>query len=474
MPEYDAAIVGSGPNGLAAAITLARDGRSVAVVEGHSIPGGGMRSSELTLPGFVHDECASVVPLAAASPFFATLPLARYGLSFVQPEIPLAHPLGDEEAVVLRRSIAATAAGLAEDGGRWSRLMAPLVEGQEAILGDLLGPLRIPRRPLIAARFGLPALLPATSFARGYFGGRRARALFAGLAAHSMLPLERPGSSAVALVLAMLGHASGWPFVATGASALADALVSCLRSHGGRLETGRWIADLEELPSSRVILLDLTPGPLLRVSGGRFSGPYRKQLGRYRYGPGVCKVDFALQEPIPWLARDCRRAGTVHLGGSAEEIAEAERTVWRGEHPERPFVIVTQPSLFDPSRAPPGRHTAWAYCHVPHGSGRDVSGIIERQIERFAPGFRESILARSVRTAAELERYDPNYVGGDINGGVQDLGQMFTRPTLSLTPYATSDPRIFICSSATPPGGGVHGLCGSRAARFALAALARA
>jgi phytoene dehydrogenase-like protein len=465
---YDAVVVGSGPNGLAAAITLAEAGCSVLVLEAAPEYGGGLRSNELTLPGFVHDACAAILPLAAASPFMRRLPLKEHGLEWVVPDAPLAHPLGSSEAVVLERSLDATAEALGRDGGRYRSLMRHLVNDQERILADFLGPLRLPRRPLAAARFALPALLPAATLARRYFRNTRARALFAGLAAHSFLPLERPATSAFALMLAMLAHTTGWPLAKGGSRSLARALVSYLRSLGGEIETGRTIASVDQLPPARLVFLDVTPRQLVHLAGDRLTPGYIRQLRRYRYGPGVCKVDFALSGAIPWSAQGCRRAGTVHVGGDMEAIAAGERRVWQGQHPTEPFVLVAQQSLFDESRAPQGKYTAWAYCHVPHGSSADMSAVIEAQIERFAPGFRELILARHVRSASEMESYNPNYVGGDINGGVQDLRQLFSRPVVARVPYATSDPSLYICSSATPPGGGVHGLCGHHSAAAAL------
>ncbi|MEX2540366.1 MAG: NAD(P)/FAD-dependent oxidoreductase [Trueperaceae bacterium] len=466
--EYDAVVVGSGPNGLAAAITLAQEGCAVLVLEAADEAGGGLRSSQLTLPGFVHDDCASILPLAAASPFFRCLPLAAHGLRWLTPPAPLAHPLGGAEAVLLERSPATTAEGLGVDGHRYLRLMAPLVRDQEALIGDLLGPMRLPRRPLAAARFGLPALLPAAALARGLFREVRARSLLAGLASHSLMPLERPATSAFALMLGMLGHTTGWPLVEGGSQSLAKALTSHLADLGGAIETGRPVESVDELPPARLVFLDVTPRQLVRLAGHRLSPGYRRQLERYRYGPGVCKVDYALDDVIPWSATECRRAASVHLGGTLAEIAAGERSIWRGRHSASPFVLLAQQSLFDPTRAPPDKHTAWAYCHVPHGSNRDVSAQIDAQIERFAPGFGRRVLARHVRTASELEAYNPNYVGGDINGGVQDLGQLFTRPVLRRVPYATSRPGLYLCSSSTPPGGGVHGLCGYHAARAAL------
>jgi phytoene dehydrogenase-like protein len=470
---YDAAVVGSGPNGLAAAIALARAGARVVVLEAHEEAGGGTRSAALTLPGFVHDVCSSVHPLGHASPFLRALPLADHGLRWVHPGVPLAHPLDDGSAVVLHRCLDETAAGLAGDGAAYRWLFEPFVREWEAVLDTFLGPLRLPRRPDLMARFGARALVPAAGAARALFARERARALFAGLAAHAIQPLERPGTSAFALMLGMLGHAVGWPSPRGGAGSLAGALIAHLAELGGDLRTGRRVVSLDEVPTAGPVLLDLAPRGVLGLAGHRFPRSYGRGLRRYRHGPGVFKLDLALREPVPWTAEACRAAGTVHVGGSAGEIAAAERAVWRGRHPERPFVLVTQASLFDDTRAPPGRHALWAYCHVPNGSRRDMREAIVRQIERFAPGFRDTILAESAMDAAAVERYDPNFVGGDIATGVQDLRQQFARPMLRRDPYATPDPRLFICSAATPPGGGVHGMCGFHAAASALRAMGR-
>jgi phytoene dehydrogenase-like protein len=467
--DLDAIVVGAGPNGLAAAITLARAGRSVQVIEAAATAGGGVRSAELTGPGYLHDVCSAIHPMVAGSPFLRELPLAEHGLEMIDPPAPLAHPFDDGTAATLERSVDATATALGPDADAYRRLMAPLADDAERLMTELLGPVvHRPRHPLALARFGVAALRSGSGLARSRFRGRDARGLFAGLAAHSMLPLEAPLSASFGLVLAILAHPVGWPLPRGGSQRIADALASYLASLGGELTTSREVTSLGELPHSRAVLLDLTPRQVLAIAGDRLPDRYRRRLGRYRYGPGVCKVDYALDGPIPWRAEGCARAATVHLGGELDEIAASERAVAAGAHPERPFVLLAQQSLFDPSRAPSGAHTVWAYCHVPNGSGRDVSAAIEAQIERFAPGFRDRITARHVITAPELERYNPNYVGGDINGGLQDLRQLLMRPIPSLVPYSTPAPGVYMCSSSTPPGGGVHGMCGHLAALLAL------
>ncbi len=466
--SHDAIVVGSGPNGLAAAIAIAREGFSVLVLEGADTMGGGARSAELTRPGFVHDVCSAIHPLVPGSPFLRELPLERHGLELVHPHVPLAHPLDDGTAVVLDRSVEGTAASLGGDAAAYRRLLAPLVFAADDLMADALGPLGLPRHPLTMARFGLSALRSASALARSRFEGERARALLAGAAAHSMLPLEKPATAAFGLVLALLGHSVGWPFPRGGSQHLADALASYLVELGGEIETSHTVSSLDELPPARATLLDLTPRQVVAIAGDRLSAGYRRRLSGYRYGPGACKIDWALDGPIPWRADECALAGTVHLGGTLDEIAASERAVWKGERPERPFVLLAQQSLFDSSRAPAGQHTGWAYCHVPAGSEVDMSERIEAQVERFAPGFRERILDRSMMSAAEIEAYNPNYVGGDINGGTQDLRQLFTRPVARLVPYATPARGLYICSSSTPPGGGVHGMCGYFAARAAL------
>ncbi len=461
-------MVGSGPNGLAAAITLVRAGRSVLVLEGEETIGGGTRSAELTLPGFVHDICSAIHPLGVASPFFRSVPLADHGLEWIEPPAALAHPFDDGSAAVLERSVEATAATLGSDAVAYRRLLAPPVRRADALVTDLLGPLRLPKHPLSLARFGARAALPATVVAGHTFSGERARGLFAGLAAHSMLPLTRAPSASFGLVLALLGHSVGWPLSRGGSQRIADALASYLRSLGGELEAGRPIGSLAELPPAPTVLLDVGPRGLLAIAGEHLSARYSRRLAGYRFGPGVFKLDWALDGPIPWRATECARAATVHLGGTLAEIVAAEDSPWHGRVAERPFVLLAQQSLFDPSRAPGGKHTAWAYCHVPNGSTIDMTERIEAQVERFAPGFRDRILARSAWGPTRFERHNPNYVGGDINGGVHDLRQLFTRPVARLNPYSTPLAGVFLCSSSTPPGGGVHGMCGYHAARAAL------
>lgn len=469
MPTaYDAVVVGAGPNGLAAAITLARAGCAVLVIEGHETIGGGTRTAELTLPGFRHDVCSAIHPLGVGSPFFREMPLAEYGLAWIHPDVPLAHPLDDGTAAVLHRDLSDTATGLGQDGAAYERLMTPFVRDWQKLVAAFLGPLRLPPHPIALARFGVKAIRSAVGLAESTFGGQHARGLFAGLAAHAIQPLENLSTAAFGLMLGMLGHSVGWPLPRGGSQQIAAAMARYLESLGGEIVTGEYVDSLDQLPPARAVLLDVAPRQLLELAGDRLPALYRRQLEHYRYGMGVCKLDLALDGPIPWTAEACRRAGTVHVGGTLEEIAAAERSTAAGAHPQRPFVLVAQQSLFDETRAPDGKHTVWAYCHVPNGSNVDVTERIERQIERFAPGFRERILARHTRTATALAQYNPNYVGGDINAGVQNLGQLFTRPAIRVNPYTTPLDGVYLCSSATPPGGGVHGMCGYHAAKAAL------
>ncbi|MBJ6752476.1 phytoene desaturase family protein [Geomonas anaerohicana] len=465
--DIDAVVVGSGPNGLAAAVTLARAGLSVTVVEGAATFGGGTRSEELTLPGFLHDVCAAIHPLGVASPFFKTLPLAEYGLEWIYPEVQLAHPLPDGEAALLFRDLNATSSLLGKDGPSYRRLFQPLVERWDDLAPDLLAPLHFPRHPIATALFGMRALLPAHQLARFSFREAPARALFCGMSAHAFLPLQHPLTSAFGLILGTLGHVAGWPVAKGGSRNLAAALAGYLRALGGEIVTGCQVKSLADLPAARIVMLDVTERQLESIAGPRLPTGYQRRLQRYRYGPGVFKIDWALDGPIPWTVADCRRSATVHVGGTAEDVTAGEAEVWRGIHPERPFVLVAQPTLLDPTRAPQGKHTAWAYCHVPHGSTVDMTARIEAQIERFAPGFRDLVLARHTRNCLQYEKYNANIIGGDINGGVQDLRQFLARPKL-LAPYRTPLPGVYLCSSGTPPGGGVHGMCGYHAATLAL------
>ncbi len=439
------------------------------VREGAETVGGGTRSAELTLPGFVHDVCSALHPLAAGSPFFRTLPLAEHGLEWVYAPLELAHPLDDGTAVALHRSVGATATGLGRDAAAYRRLVGGSARAWDLLAPAVLAPLvRVPRHPVALARFGLPSVLSARTLARGAFRGERARAFFAGAVAHSMLPLERAASASFGIVLLAVGHAVGWPMPRGGSQRIADALEAYLRSLGGEIETGSPVSSLDELPPARTILCDVTPRQLLALAGDRLPPGYRRRLSTYRYGPGVYKLDWALSAPIPWTAPECRRAACVHLGGTYDEIAASERAPWEERVAERPFVLLAQQSLFDVTRAPAGQHTAWAYCHVPNGWRGDASEAIEAQVERFAPGFRELVLARSTRGPAELEADNPNLVGGDVNGGAQHLGQLLFRPVARVAPHTTPAPELFLCSSSTPPGGGVHGMCGYWAARAAL------
>jgi phytoene dehydrogenase-like protein len=462
----DAIVIGAGPNGLSAAITLARAGRKVVVFESNDKVGGGAASAELTLPGFIHDTCSAVHPFGIASPFWRTLPLREYGLEWVQPPAQLGHPLDGDRAAIVWRSLDDTASDLEADEGAYRRTIGAVVRDWPDLADAVLGPPRFPRHPLALARFGLKGLWPATAFAARTFRGSRAQALIAGMGAHSMLPLEKFPTGALALIFAALAHVSGWSFPRGGAQQLSDALAALLRSLGGEIVTGTRVDNIDELPRARAVLCDLSPRPLLRIAGHRFPERYRAQLQRYRYGVAAFKVDWALAAPIPWEDERVRSAGTVHLGGTMAEIAASERDAWNGRISERPFVLLAQPTMFDPSRAPDGRHVVWGYCHVPHGSTIDMLQRIEAQIERFAPGFRDRVLARHVTTPADLERRNPNLAGGDIGMGVSDWRQLFIRPTWRL--YRTAAAGIYICSAATPPGVGVHGMCGYFAAQAAL------
>jgi phytoene dehydrogenase-like protein len=466
-PDFDAVVVGSGPNGLAAAILLQQNGLSVLVLEGRDKIGGGLRTEELTLPGYLHDVCSAIHPLAVGSPYFQTLPLQQYGLEYIYPDVAAAHPFDDGSAAVLKRSVEETAALLGADKEAYIKLIQPLVNSWPGIADDVLAPLHFPKHPIDMAAFGLNALTSATYLAK-HFKTEAAKGLLAGMAAHSIQPLSNLATSAIALVLMANGHIKGWPVPKGGSGSIAKALAGYFTAIGGQIETNRYITSLDQLPSAKAVLFDITPKQLLQIAGHKFSSIYKWQLERYRYGMGVFKVDWALDDAIPFTAEGARQAGTVHIGGTLTEIAGNEQLTWKGSHPEKPFVLLAQQSLFDKTRAPEGKHTAWAYCHVPNGSCKDMTDNIERQVERFAPGFRDRILSRATMNTKQLENYNPNYIGGDINGGIIDLAQLFTRPALRSSPYRTSAKGLYICSSSTPPGGGVHGMCGYHAAKRAL------
>lgn len=465
--DYDAVVVGSGPNGLAAAIAMQQAGLSVVLLEGKNDIGGGLRSAELTLPGYVHDICSAIHPMAAASPFFKTLPLRDYGLQYIDPDLALAHPFDDGTAAILAKSVEQTAALLAEDKASYLKLIKPIVASWPGIIDDVLAPLHFPKHPIDMASFGINALTSATQLVKK-FHSKEARGLWAGMAAHSIQPLSNLATSAIGLALIATGHTGGWPIPLGGSKKIAEALAAYFIALGGKIETNFYVRSLGQLPSSHTVLFDITPRQLLQIAGHTFSAVYKWQLERYQYGMGVFKVDWALDEPIPFTAPDCKKAGTIHIGNTFEEIADSEQLTSEGMHPERSFVLLAQQSLFDPSRAPAGKHTAWAYCHVPNGSQVDMTEAIEKQVERFAPGFRERILAKHVMNTRQIEEYNENYIGGDINGGIINLQQLFTRPALRFSPYRTSAKGMYICSSSTPPGGGVHGMCGFYAARRAL------
>jgi phytoene dehydrogenase-like protein len=465
--SYDVVVVGSGPNGLSAAIALADTGLSVLVVEAQSAAGGGMRSDELTLPGFVHDVCSTVHPLGAASPFFRSLELERHGLEWIHPPAPVAHVLREGETITLERSVDDTARQLGRDGPAYRSLVEPFVEQFPSLIEMILGPLRWPEDPVLFARFGLHAVQSMRQLAHR-FPDERASALLAGIAAHAMLPLEKLVTASFALVLGLSGHGVGWPIARGGSQAIANALLARLRARGADVVLGQPVERLDELPRARAYVLDLTPKQIVAIAGARLPRSYVHRLKRFRYGAGVYKMDWALRAPIPWKDPRCARAATVHLSGNLAEVSRSEALVSKGQVSNSPFVLLVQPTLFDPSRAPAGSHIAWAYCHVPHGSNVDVGPLIEAQIERAAPGFRDVVIGRAAVNPLDLERHNPNYVGGDISGGASDLTQLFFRPVARVDPYATPAGDIFVCSSSTPPGGGVHGMCGYWAARSVL------
>lgn len=465
--EYDVVVVGAGPNGLAAAITMQYAGLSVLLLEAKDSIGGGLRTKELTLPGFKHDVCSAVHPLAAGSPFFQQLPLQKYGPDYIYPAVAAAHPFYNGSAAVLKKSLAETAEGLGADEKQYIQLIQPLLNNWPALAPDVLGPLHFPEHPAALAKFAIKALTSA-SFLSKRFSSQHAKGLWAGMAAHAMQPFTNIASSAIGLVLLVAGHLKGWPVAAGGSQSIADALAAYFISLGGTIETNLEVKSFGQLPTSDAVLFDLDPKQVLQIAGDRFSSLYKWQLNRYRYGMGVFKIDWALDSPIPFTAAECRQAGTVHLGNTFAEIAAGELQTSKGKLVERPFVLLAQPSLVDPSRAPEGKHTAWAYCHVPNGSQADMTSAIEKQVERFAPGFCDTILAKHTMNTVQVQSYNANYVGGDINGGVSDITQLFTRPALRFSPYRTAAKGIYICSASTPPGGGVHGMCGYYAAKRAL------
>jgi phytoene dehydrogenase-like protein len=472
VADLDAVVIGSGPNGLSAAIAIAQRGYSVLVLEGHEAIGGGTRSAEVTLPGFVHDVCSAVHPMGALSPFFRSLPLEDHGLRWIQPPASVAHPLDDGPAVMLRRSVDETASQFGRDNASYRRLIEPFLDAPDALLADALAPLGIPRHPLRMLQFGWRGMRSADSLVRR-FKDIRARALFAGCASHSILPFNRIPSAAIGLMFLVAGHVIDWPVAAGGSQMIANALGQLLIALGGKIETGRSIRSVADLPPARSLLFDTSPRSLAEIACPILPANYVRKLQRFRYGPGVFKLDWALSGSIPWRDPQCLTASTVHVGGTYEEIAASESDVWQGRHAQRPVVLVCQQSEFDSLRAPAGKHTGWAYCHVPSGSTLDQTEVIERQIERFAPGFRDCIIARHCTTSLDFERYNPNYVGGAIAGGAADIFQLFTRPVARLNPYTTPNPRVFICSASTPPGGGVHGMCGYHAAQAAIRAIRR-
>lgn len=465
---FDAVVVGAGPNGLAAAITLARAGLRVLVREAKATAGGGCRTAELTLPGFHHDICSAIHPMGVASPFFRDRSLAKFGLEWRYPQIALAHPLPNGSVATLNESPLKPAAAVGADSDAWRRLVQPFVFQREALFDDILRPMRIPSHPLLMARFGLTAMRSCTSVVNAQFKTDEARALFAGCAAHSVLPLDSLATASFGLVLAIAGHSAGWPCARGGSQRIIETMVAQLRELGGEVETDAPVRSLGDLPDARAVLFDVSPRQFANIAGDALPSRYRERLLRFRYGPGVFKIDLALSAPLPWRNEECRVAGTVHCGGTFEEIATAEHGCWHDQPAERPFVLVAQQSIFDDSRAPTGKHTGWAYCHVPHGCDIDMTERIEAQIERFAPGFRDTILARHVMRPADFQTHNPNMIGGDIGGGANTFDQFLFRPVARWDPYSTPHERLFLCSSSTPPGGGVHGMCGYWAARSAL------
>lgn len=466
--SFDAIIVGSGPNGLSAGILLAQHGLTVKIIEAKETIGGGTRTQELTEVGFLHDVCSAVHPTALGSPFLRTLPLADYGLEWIHPDFPVAHPLEDSEAFVVRKSFQETIDRLGKDAKSYKNLYSDFIGNWDEFSHDLFGTLRIPNNALKLARFGWYGMFPAKILAKSLFKSPVLRAYFAGMAAHSIVPLEKAFTASFGLVLGTSVHSVGWPIAKGGSASITSAMAKYFKSLGGVIETGNLISDFADLPPSKTVLFDLTPHQIARIAEKELPSNFKKRLLKYEYGPGAFKMDFALSEPVPWLNQECKKAGTLHLGGSMEEIAFSERETWKGNHPEKPYVLVSQPSIFDETRAPKGKHTLWAYCHVPNGSEKDCSKEIINQIERYAPGFKDIIISKSTMTATQFEEYNPNYIGGDINGGAQFFRQLFARPVLKWDPYKLPAKGLYICSSSTPPGGGVHGMCGYHAAKSVL------
>jgi len=466
--SYDAIIIGSGPNGLAAAIELARNGQKVLIVEAAETIGGGTRTAELTLPGFYHDYCSAVHPMGVLSPYLKTLPLAKYGLEWVYPEISVAHPLDNEPAVLLSKSLEETAANLGVDAKTWKNLFAYFIKNGEALLADSLKPLGIPKHPILLARFGLNALWPATTYSKFKFKGERAKSLFAGCSAHSFLPLDFYFTAAMGMMFSLTAHLVDWPVAKGGSASITNAMAAYFKDLGGEIQTSFLVKNLKDLPTAKAYLFDTDPKQVANIADAELPAAYKKRLLKYNYGPGVFKVDWALDGPIPWRDSNCLKASTVHVGGTMEEIAISERMAWEGKHCEKPFLILCQQSQFDATRAPEGKHTGYAYCHVPKGSTKDMTTAIEQQIERFAPGFKDIILKKHTTNSLDFYQYNPNYFGGAITGGAADITQLFTRPVARIDPYTTPNPKIFMCSAATPPGGGVHGMCGYWAARSVL------
>ena len=468
LSNFDAFVIGSGPNGLAAAIALAQQGLKVKVFEAKDTVGGGTRTSELTEPGFKHDICSAVHPTAVASPFFNTLPLQEYGLEWIHPDFPVAHPLPNKEAVIAERSFENTIERLGSDSKNYKKLFKEFIESWEYLSKDLFGNLRIPEHPLAMMRFGWYGMFSAKLLSNSFFNQARTKAYFSGLAAHSIIPLEKAFTSSFGLILGTTVHSVGWPIAKGGSHSITKALAKYFESLGGEIELNSRIESLEQFPSNKPILFDLTPRQIITIADDRISTKLKNKLLNFKYGPGAFKVDFALSEPVPWLNEECKKAGTLHVGGIMEEIMHSEKEVWEGIHSEKPYVLVSQPSVFDKSRAPAGKHVLWSYCHVPNGSTESMKEQIIDQIERYAPGFRDTIISTSCMNALDFEKYNPNYIGGDINGGAQNLKQLFGRPLLKWDPYKLPVDDLYICSSSTPPGGGVHGMCGYNAARSVL------